>query len=91
MVSDIYTRLGTLVAFHDGNLIYDLQGRAVGRLRGSRIYCTAGHYVGRLQDGILLGKKCSHASSGTYCIGTGGQHKTGGKTRLSPSRVLLPT
>jgi hypothetical protein len=76
MASDIYTRSGMPVAFHDHNLIYDLHGRAVGQLRGSHAYCMAGHYVGELQNGIILDKNRRYGSIGAYA-GTRGQRKIG--------------
>jgi hypothetical protein len=46
MRNDIYAPWSTPVGFHDDTVIYDLDGRAVGELRGLRVYCMARHYVG---------------------------------------------
>jgi 4-fold beta-flower domain-containing protein len=53
----IYTNSGTPAAFHHGDLIYDLHGRAVAKLLGSQVYCMAGHYVGELGDGVIVVKE----------------------------------
>lgn len=87
MVSDIYTKSGTPVAFHDGSLIYDLHGRAVGQLRGSHVYCMAGHYVGELQRGVISDENCSYGSIGAYAASTGRQRTMGSRKR---TRSELP-
>ncbi len=86
MLSDIYTRSGALVAFHDGKLIYDLHGGPVGQLRGSHAYCMAGHYVGELDDGIILGKNGRHRSIGAYVVRSRGQHKID-RTNRGPNEL----
>lgn len=86
MGSDICTRWDAPIAFHDGNLIYDLHARAVGQVRGSHAYCMAGHYVGELQDGIILEKNCTYGSIGTYGAGTRTSLKTG-RARHTRNRV----
>lgn len=56
MTKHISLKSGAPVGFHDAHAIYDLSGRIVGQLRGSRVYCMAGHHVGTLHNGILLSK-----------------------------------
>lgn len=53
MGNSFYTEWGSPLGFHDGNFIYDLQGRFVGQLHGSQVYCMAGHYVGELENGVI--------------------------------------
>ena len=60
MRSDLHTESGTPVGFHDGNFIYDLHGRFVGQLLGSRVYCMAGHYVGELENGVIYSNSHNH-------------------------------
>ncbi len=57
MQDAIYAKWGASVGFHDGKIIYDLQGQPVGQLRGSQVYCMAGHYFGELENGVILDKK----------------------------------
>ena len=56
MTKHISLKSGAPVGFHDANAVYNLSGRIVGQLRGSRVYCMAGHHVGTLHNGILLSK-----------------------------------
>ena len=57
MRNDLYTESGSPLGFHDGNFIYDLQGRFVGQLHGSQVYCMAGHHVGELEDRVIHGNR----------------------------------
>ena len=62
MVDAIYLKSGVPIAFHFGEIIYDLQGKPVGQLRGSKIYCMAGHYIGELKNGVILCKNVTRGS-----------------------------
>ena len=64
MGHNLYTEWGSPLGFHDGNFIYDLQGRCVGQLHGSQVYCMAGHYVGELEDGVILDNGRDHGRIG---------------------------
>jgi 4-fold beta flower protein len=58
----IYSKSGAITGFHDGKIIYDLQGQPVGRLFSSQVYCLGGHYVGELKNGVILDKSFSRGS-----------------------------
>jgi 4-fold beta flower protein len=63
MEDAIYAKSGTITGFHDGKIIYDLQGQPVGRLCGSQVYCMGGHYVGKLKNGVILDKSLNRGAS----------------------------
>lgn len=71
MTKHISDKSGAPVGFHDADAIYDLYGRIVGQLRGSRVYCMAGHHVGTLHNGILLRKSQNKSHKGEKCKNTG--------------------
>jgi 4-fold beta-flower domain-containing protein len=56
MENAISAKSGAPVRFHDGKIIYDWQGQALGRLRGLQVYCMGGHYVGELKNGVIRDK-----------------------------------
>ena len=62
MEDAIYAKSGALTGFHDGKIIYELQGQPVAQLRGSRVYCMGGHYVGQLKNGVILDKKLNRGN-----------------------------
>jgi hypothetical protein len=62
MENALYAKSGAPVGFHDGKIIYDLLGQAVGQLRGSRVYCMGGHYFGELNNGVILKKSIIRGS-----------------------------
>jgi hypothetical protein len=64
MGNSFHTEWGSPLGFHDGNFIYDLQGRFVGQLHGSQVYCMAGHYVGELEDGVIHDNRRNHGRIG---------------------------
>jgi 4-fold beta flower protein len=63
MEDPLYAKSGAPVGFHDGKTIYDLQGQAVGQLRGSRVYCMGGHYFGTLNNGVIQKKSVNRRST----------------------------
>jgi hypothetical protein len=63
MEDAIYAKSGAPVGFHDGKIIYDLRGQAIGQLRGSQVYCMGGHYFGELKNGVILGKNLNRVKS----------------------------
>lgn len=71
MRNHISLESGAPIGFHDANAIYDLSGRIVGQLRGSRVYCMAGHHVGILHNGILLSKSQNKNHKVKKCVSTG--------------------
>lgn len=64
MRSDLYTKSGMPLGFHDRHFIYDLHGRIVGQLHGSHVYCMAGHYVGEIEDGVIHENRRNHGRIG---------------------------
>lgn len=70
MTKPISLKSGAPVGFYDAHAVYDLSGRVVGQLRGSRVYCMAGHQVGTLHNGILLSKSQNKSHKGKKCEST---------------------
>ena len=69
MEDAIYAKSGAPVGFHDGKIIYDLHGQAIGQLRGSQVYCMGGHYFGELNNGVILVKKLERVKSARSGVG----------------------
>ena len=59
----IYNGEGSIRGFRLGNYLYDLGGRAVGRVSAERVYRLDGSYVGELYRNMVVEKPVGARSS----------------------------
>jgi hypothetical protein len=52
----IYNEQGVVQAFRKGNYLYDMNGRAVGRVSAERVYRLDGSYVGEMFRNMVVAK-----------------------------------
>jgi len=84
----LYAKSGARVGFHDGKIIYDLQGQPVGQLRGSQAYCLGGHYVGELSKGVILENSVNRGSIPAHNTNGGSRAHENAGVRTHPSRRI---
>ena len=76
MEESIYKKSGHPLGFVQGDIIYNLGGRALGQLRDTHVYTR---YVGELEDGMILDKNRNYGSVGSRSAGSGGSRGLGAR------------
>jgi hypothetical protein len=52
----IYSQQGAVQAFRKGDYLYDMSGRAIGRVSAERVYRLDGSYVGEMFRNMVVAK-----------------------------------